>query len=73
MRRITLPGATLLGTVAVLPLLVGLMLVGFTSGSNAFFAIGSGLLIVVGVVKETFFGLETELKLRGYDESLLVS
>ena len=49
------------------------MLVGFTSGSNAFFAIGSGLLIVVGVVKETFFGLETELKLRGYDESLLVS
>ena len=73
LRRITLPGATLLGTVAVLPLLVGLMLVGFTSGSNAFFAIGSGLLIVVGVVKETFFGLETELKLRGYDESLLVS
>ncbi|MEE3255340.1 MAG: preprotein translocase subunit SecY, partial [Chloroflexota bacterium] len=67
LRRITLPGATLLGTVAVLPLLVGLMLVGFTSGSNAFFAIGSGLLIVVGVVKETFFGLETELKLRGYD------
>jgi preprotein translocase subunit SecY len=73
LRRITLPGATLLGTVAVLPLLVGLMLVGYTSGSNAFFAIGSGLLIVVGVVKETFFGLETELKLRGYDESLLVS
>ncbi len=73
LRRITLPGATLLGTVAVLPLLVGLLLVGFTSGSNAFFAIGSGLLIVVGVVKETFFGLETELKLRGYDESLLVS
>ncbi|MDP6770304.1 MAG: preprotein translocase subunit SecY, partial [Anaerolineales bacterium] len=63
LRRITLPGATLLGTVAVLPLLVGLLLVGFTSGSNAFFAIGSGLLIVVGVVKETFFGLETELKL----------
>ena len=72
LRRITLPGATLLGTVAVLPLLVGLMFVSVTSGSNAFFAIGSGLLIVVGVVKETFFGLETELKLRGYDESLLV-
>ncbi len=72
LRRITLPGATLLGTVAVLPLLIGLMFVSVTSGSNAFFAIGSGLLIVVGVVKETFFGLETELKLRGYDESLLV-
>ena len=70
LRRITLPGATLLGTVAVLPLLVGVMFVG--SGQNAFFAIGSGLLIVVGVVKETFFGLQTELKLRGYDDSLLV-
>ncbi len=72
LRRITLPGATLLGTVAVLPLLVGVMFFGVTGGRNAFFAIGSGLLIVVGVVKETFFGLETELKLRGYDDSLLV-
>ena len=72
LRRITLPGATLLGTVAVLPLLVGAMFLGVTAGGNAFFAIGSGLLIVVGVVKETFFGLETELKLRGYDDSLLV-
>ncbi len=72
LRRITLPGATLLGTVAVLPLLVGVMFVGVTSGGNAFFAIGSGLLIVVGVVKETFFGLQTELKLRGYDDQLLV-
>ncbi len=72
LRRITLPGATLLGTVAVLPLLVGAMFLGVTGGGNAFFAIGSGLLIVVGVVKETFFGLETELKLRGYDDSLLV-
>lgn len=72
LRRITLPGATLLGTVAVLPLLVGVLFIGVTSGQNAFFAIGSGLLIVVGVVKETFFGLETELKLRGYDDSLLV-
>jgi len=72
LRRITLPGATLLGTVAVLPLLVGVMFIGVTGGHNAFFAIGSGLLIVVGVVKETFFGLETELKLRGYDDSLLV-
>ena len=33
---------------------------------------GAGLLIVVGVVKETFFNLETELKVRGYDDSLLV-
>ena len=27
-------------------------------------------LIVVGVVKEMFFGLEAELKVRGYDETL---
>jgi preprotein translocase subunit SecY len=32
----------------------------------------SGLLIVVGVVRELYFTLEAELKLRGYDESLLV-
>lgn len=70
LRRITLPGALLLGAVAVLPLLVGLLF--FSSGSSAFFAIGSGLLIVVGVVKEMFFGLEAELKVRGYDETLLV-
>ena len=72
LRRITLPGAALLGTVAVLPLLVGLMFVGVASGRNAFFALGAGLLIVVGVVKETFFNLETELKVRGYDDALLV-
>ena len=70
LRRITLPGALLLGAVAVLPLLVGVLF--FSSGSSAFFAIGSGLLIVVGVVKEMFFGLEAELKVRGYDETLLV-
>ena len=70
LRRITLPGALLLGAVAVLPLLVGVLFL--SSGSNAFFAIGSGLLIVVGVVKEMFFGLEAELKVRGYDETLLV-
>jgi preprotein translocase subunit SecY len=40
--------------------------------ANAFSVLGSGLLIVVGVVKDTFFGLETELKLRGYDDTLLV-
>ena len=72
LRRITLPGATLLGSVAVLPLMVGLMFVGVAAGRNAFFALGAGLLIVVGVVKETFFNLETELKVRGYDDALLV-
>ncbi|HLF01839.1 MAG TPA: preprotein translocase subunit SecY [Anaerolineales bacterium] len=67
LRRITLPGAFFIGMVAVLPYLAGLAL-----NTNALSVIGSSLLIVVGVVKDTFFGLETELKLRGYDDSLLV-
>jgi preprotein translocase subunit SecY len=32
----------------------------------------AGLLIVVGVVRDTFFNIEAELKLHGYDDSLLV-
>jgi len=67
LRRITLPGAVFLGVVAVLPFVAGNVF-----GANAFTVLGSGLLIVVGVVKDTFFGLETELKLRGYDDALLV-
>lgn len=72
LRRITLPGALMLGAVAVLPYIVGSVLSVAGAGANGFFFLGSGLLIVVGVVKETFFGLETELKLRGYDDALLV-
>jgi preprotein translocase subunit SecY len=67
LQRITLPGAIFLGVVAVLPFLAGNAL-----NANAFSVLGSGLLIVVGVVKDTFFGLETELKLRGYDDTMLV-
>ncbi len=67
LRRITLPGALFLGVVAVLPFVAGNVF-----SANAFTVLGSGLLIVVGVVKDTFFGLETELKLRGYDDALLV-
>jgi preprotein translocase subunit SecY len=32
----------------------------------------SGLLIVVGVVRDTFQNIDAELKLHGYDEKLLV-
>ena len=32
----------------------------------------SGLLIVVGVVRDTFFNINAELKLHGYEDSLLV-
>jgi len=31
----------------------------------------AGLLIVVGVVRDTFNIIETELKLHGYEESLI--
>jgi preprotein translocase subunit SecY len=68
LRRITLPGAVFLGIVAVLPFLVR----GFIPGAAQFSILSTGLLIVVGVVRDTFFGLDAELKLRGYDEALLV-
>jgi preprotein translocase subunit SecY len=68
LRRITLPGAVFLGIVAVLPFGVGSI---FGQGHQLLIN-SAGLLIVVGVVRDTFFGLETELKLRGYDDSLLV-
>jgi len=71
LRRITFPGALFLGLVAILPWLLGLI---FPFGQNTgLMLVGSaGLLIVVGVVRDTFFNIEAELKLHGYDESLLV-
>jgi preprotein translocase subunit SecY len=68
LRRITLPGAIFLGVVAVIPFLVRPLI---PQAAN-FSIMSTGLLIVVGVVRDTFFGLDAELKLRGYDESLLV-
>jgi preprotein translocase subunit SecY len=71
MRRITFPGAFFLGFVAVLPFLVN-SVVNLGQHSSMMLVTSSGLLIVVGVVRELYFNLEAELKLRGYDESLLV-
>lgn len=69
-RRITLPGAVFLGFVAVLPYLLSAVLpVGAQSGLGLISA--AGLLIVVGVVRDTFNIIDTELKLHGYDESLI--
>ncbi len=68
LRRITLPGALFLGAVAVMPFLVKPLI----PGAAGFSILSTGLLIVVGVVRDTFFGLDAELKLRGYDEALLV-
>lgn len=68
-RRITLPGALFLGLIAVLPYVLSLILPGATS--SIFLVSSAGLLIVVGVVRDTFNIIETELKLHGYEESLI--
>ena len=75
LRRITLPGAVFLGTIAVLPFIVTSLFPFLTAGGNSaslFLVSSSGLLIVVGTVRETFFNIDAELKLHGYEESLLV-
>ena len=71
LRRITFPGALFLGIVAITPFLVGLVL---PLGNNAgtLLVSSSGVLIVVGVVRDTFFNINAELKLHGYEDSLLV-
>jgi preprotein translocase subunit SecY len=71
LRRITLPGAIFLGIVAVLPWLVGLV-VPFGKSTGLLLTSSSGLLIVVGVVRDVFFSIDADLKLHGYDDSLLV-
>jgi preprotein translocase subunit SecY len=71
LRRITLPGALFLGTVAVMPFLV--TLIWPSVGKNAGLLVTSaGLLIVVGVVRDVYRSIEAELKLRGYDAAVLV-
>jgi preprotein translocase subunit SecY len=74
---ITLPGALFLGLVAIMPFLLGLALKGFgitstSSSAGLLLVSSSGLLIVVGVVRDTFMNIEAELKLHGYQDTLLV-
>lgn len=71
-RRITLPGALFLGIVAILPFLLGLIFPQIAQGGGLLLVSSAGLLIVVGVVRDTFLNIEAELKLHGYDDSLLV-
>ncbi len=71
--RITLPGALLLGLVAIMPFLLQLFLPGASNSAGLFLVSSSGLLIVVGVVRDTFMNIEAELKLHGYQEKLLIS
>jgi preprotein translocase subunit SecY len=76
-QRITLPGALFLGVVAAMPYpltkLLLLFNVGSASSTAGLFLISSaGLLIVVGVVRDVFLNIDAELKLHGYQDSLLV-
>jgi len=71
--RITLPGALLLGVVAIMPYLLQLVLPAASSSAGLFLVSSSGLLIVVGVVRDLFMNIEAELKLHGYQEKLLIS
>jgi preprotein translocase subunit SecY len=76
-RRITLPGALFLGLVAVLGYIINLILkavgIGAALSSTSIFLVSSaGLLIVVGVVRDTFMNIDAELKLHGYDDAQLV-
>jgi preprotein translocase subunit SecY len=70
--RITLPGAVFLGLIAIMPFLLGLILPGVAKSSGFFLVSSSGLLIVVGVVRDTFMNIDAELKMHGYQDSLLV-
>jgi preprotein translocase subunit SecY len=70
-QRITLPGAFFLGVVAVLPFILSGTIFSGESRSAVFLVSAAGLLIVVGVVRDTFNIIEAELKLHGYQEKLL--
>ena len=71
-RRITLVGAIFLGTVAIMPFLVGLIYPIGGNNTGLLLVSSAGLLIVVGVIRDTYRNIEAELKLRGYDSALLV-
>jgi len=71
--RITFPGALLLGVVAIMPFILQLILPAAATSAGLFLVSSSGLLIVVGVVRDTFMNIEAELKLHGYQEKLLIS
>jgi preprotein translocase subunit SecY len=62
--RITLPGAVVLGLVAILPAFAGMM--GIKQGFAQFFG-GTSLLIMVGVLLDTLQQIESHLLMRHYD------
>ncbi|NLC30160.1 MAG: preprotein translocase subunit SecY, partial [Chloroflexi bacterium] len=68
-RRITVPGAFFLGLVAILPFIMAFFLPDNSAGVQMMQA--SGLLIVVGTIRETVELIETELRMHGYDDRLI--
>jgi preprotein translocase subunit SecY len=66
LQRITLVGALLLGGVAILPWIVG-VLTGQAGQTQALIITSTGLLIVVGVVLDTMKQLEAQLLMRHYE------
>jgi len=71
-RRITLPGALFLGLVAIMPYLLQLIVPAASGSASIFLVSSAGLLIVVGVVRDTFMNIDAELKVHGYQDSILV-
>lgn len=71
-RRITFPGALFLGLVAVLPYLMQLVMPISSQGTGLLLVSSAGLLIVVGVVRDVFQNIDAELKLHGYQDTILV-
>ena len=71
-RRITLPGALFLGLIAVLPYLMQFIMPISSQGAGLLLVSSAGLLIVVGVVRDVFQNIDAELKLHGYQDSILV-
>ncbi|NLW71540.1 MAG: preprotein translocase subunit SecY [Chloroflexi bacterium] len=67
-RRITLPGAVFLGLVAVLPYIFSAI---FPNSGGSILMAASGLLIVVGTIRDTVQLIETELRMHGYDDRLI--
>ncbi len=74
LRRVTLPGALFLGFVAILPYLLTLLVPASAQGGQSTLLLisSSGLIIVVGVVRDLLYNIEAELKMHGYEERLLV-
>ncbi len=71
-RRITLPGALFLGIVAILPFILQQFVPVGPRNAGLLLVSSAGLLIVVGVVRDVFLTIDAELKLHGYQDSLLV-